>query len=196
MFYVCSTSPEALLAEQQRQLSALAELSLAMAEGLQAATLATDDTTDKLRLADAFTKVGRCLRMSIALSMRLSRGEPIASAREGRDLEAEAEVEAERDDSDVLEDRPERLEHENLYDRLPAGDLATQIATVARTLAGVARTLPAPVATACRARCEAIAAETAALVRPPHELRERVEQAIPAATDHAPVRARGPPRLN
>lgn len=185
-------SPEALLAEQQRQLSGLAELSLAMAEKLQAAALATDDTRELVRLSDGFCKVSRCLRMAIALSMRLTRGERMAPPREDRE-DRDLELETERDDFEDLDDFDERPERESLYDRLPSGDLPAQIATIARTLSAAAKALPTPVADTYRARCEAIVFET---VRPQGEGLKPLEQAVPSAIAQALTRSRGPPRLN
>jgi hypothetical protein len=193
-------SSEAVIAEQQRQLSALAELSLAMATDLQAASLATCDVAGKARLADAFCKVSRCVRMAIALSMRLSREARLAPARPKRavsDLDRELDRELDEDLDDELDDEDddedfEGLERENLYDRLPAGDVPTQIATIARTLALAARVFPAPVAAAYRARCEALASEVAA--KPP-PIAHPPDGGTVVRLDRlrAPPQSRGPP---
>src|SRR4051812_12359087 len=106
MFYVCSMPSETDSAAQ-RLLSELAELSLGMARKLEAAAQATHHASELSRLATAFCGVARCVRLSIALAARLARGEPLApAARETRDLEAEAD---QPDETEVLEDRPERL---------------------------------------------------------------------------------------
>ena len=196
MFYLCSMSEAALVAEQQRLLSSLAELSLAVAEDVQAAVSGTDDPAEVARLTDAFCKVGRCMRMAIALSMRLSRGERTAPAREGReDAGLELDLEDERDDWDDDEERPEGLERESLYDRLPSGDLPTQIGAIARTLAAAARALPGPAAQTWRTRCEALAAEVAVdLPEPPPRTAPPIGATIVRLDPkRAPTRARGPP---
>jgi hypothetical protein len=193
MFYICSMSEAALLAEQQRQLSALAELSLAVAQDVRAAISDSDDPAELGRLTEAFCKVGRCMRMAIALSMRLSRGERLVPARADADLELAAEDE--RDDWDADEDAPEGLERESLYDRLPTGDLPTQIGAIARTLAAAARALPGPAAQTWRTRCEALAAEVAVDLPEPPPRTPRPPGATILLLDpkRAPSRARGPP---
>jgi len=187
MFYFCSVdTADALAAQNTRLLSRLAELSLAVAEDVHAAVLACDDTDRMIRLADSFVRVGRCMRMSIALSMRLARGEPLSTPRE-EVLETEA---AERDESRFIEERPERLDdRENLFDRLPSGDLDTQIATVARSLASAARVLPAPAARDYRRRCEALATT---FHLPNWE--DRPPKGGQAAVLEVSTRPRGPPR--
>ena len=181
-----------ILAAQERLLNGLAELSLPLAERLQAACLAADDTDEMIRLGEAFTKVGRCLRMSIALALRLRRGEPAIAAHEDPDLEVERDEPAER------AERLERLDdREDLYDRLPAGDLPTQIATVARALRSAAKVLPAAEAAAYEAQCEALVAN-ADLPPPPdrplQSSRWRGQASATAlATAFTPARPRGPP---
>jgi hypothetical protein len=189
MFYFCSMSSEADIAAQHL-LEELAELSLGMARKLSAAIHATEDTGEMVALAEVYAKVGRCLRMSVALAMRLRRGEPMAPAREA----AERAEPAERDESRFLEERPERLEQENLYDRLPSGDLPTQIAAVARSLSRAARALPA--ANDYGARCEALITQARRLQPsgpaglPPDEVALGPNRAV----DVALARPRGPPR--
>jgi hypothetical protein len=187
LFYFCSAdTADALAAQNTRLLSRLAELSLAVAEDVHTAVLACDDTDQMVRLADSFVRVGRCMRMSIALSMRLARGEPLSAPRE-EVLETEA---AERDESRFIEERPERLDdRENLFDRLPSGDLNTQIATVARSLASAARSLPAPAARDYRKRCEALATTS----HLPH-WEDRPTKGGQAAVLEVSTRPRGPPR--
>ena len=129
-----------------RQLGALGELSLAMAKDVHAAAMATNDTADVVRVAGAFAKMGRCLRLTIALRARLARGEAlsaVARAEADRDetLDAELAVEAERSDHRV---RAESLDHESLYERLPDGDPVVVTRCLAHNLAQVARDLSAP----------------------------------------------------
>jgi hypothetical protein len=179
----------------QRLLDELAELSLATARDLSAAIHQTEDTAELVALADAYAKIGRCLRMSVALAMRLRRGERLSPAvRDEIEIERE---EIERDESVFIEERPEGLERENLYDRLPSGDLPTQIATVARTLSRAASVLPA--AAAYRARCATLAADAqrlahSALERPPSDNAWPTAAASPGAgVAIATNRSRGPP---
>ncbi|WP_293681686.1 hypothetical protein [uncultured Phenylobacterium sp.] len=140
-----------------QMLGELAQLSLAVARDLQAKVAATEDTDALIRLAEAFTKVGRCVRMSVALGMRLRRGEPLVPA--ALDVAATA-PDVEREET-FVEERPERAErldiYEPLFDRLPSGDLPSQIAVIARGLDRAAASLPEPQASAYRARCAAIA---------------------------------------
>ena len=177
-------SEASLLAEQQRQLSGLAELSLAMAQKVQAAALATEDTGELVRLADAFAKVSRCLRMCIALSMRLTRGERPAPAHEDRDLELELDLEIERDDfedSTTSRNVPSKKPLRSSRRRPP------QIATIARTLASAPSAPSRAYAAAKHHR-----RSHRQLARPPGERLELVEQAIPTATNHAPTAPAAP----
>ena len=182
----------------QRLLGELAELSLATARDLSAAIHQTEDTTELVALADAYAKISRCVRMSVALAMRLRRGERLSPTVRDPDLERE---DFERDESDFIEERPERpegLERENLYDRLPSGDLPTQIATVARALSRAARVLPAD--RDYRARCDTLVAEARRLVPsglaglPPDEVWRPGEASRASGVALAPNRSRGPPR--
>lgn len=192
-------SPEAApIAEHQRQLSALAELSLVMAQDAQAASSSAANTIEFARITEAFCKAGRCMRMCIALSMRLSRPERIAPARQARplDLDLDAELDAELDeDLDDWDDDDfdEPLERETLYDRLPSGDVPTQIAAVARTLASAAKAFPGPLAERYRARCEALAAESVAALPNTGSPLRRPDSGTVILLDRAPTRSRGPP---
>ena len=196
MFYFCSMPSEADIAAQ-RQLSELTELSLAAAREVQGA-LQGADTQQLIGLVDAMAKIGRCVRMSIALAARLRSGKAFAPAgRESRDLA----VEEERDESAFIEERPERperLDRENLFDRLPAGDLDTQVATVARMLTSATKVLPA--GNAYRARCETLIAGARRGVPrrspPPDAARSGPARAAsgPTGLAIAPNRSRGPPR--
>ena len=129
-------------------LGRLAHLSLAMLEGLGTASSAASDNDQYWRLCTTFCDVGRCLRMAIALDMRLARGDSFAARGLAQADEAEAadeavpEVEA-FEDGDAPE-RDDFHEHENLYDRLPAGDPATQVAAVAAVLTRAVRALNPP----------------------------------------------------
>ena len=138
----------------QGQLSELAELSLEVSKRL-ADAMEGAEVRDLVRLADAFSKVGRCMRMCIALSSRLARGEALAPAQRDRDLDAdEADPDDEADDDEA--ERFEGLERETLFDRLPSGDPAAQVASIAHGLASATRALPD--ADRYRARCDAIVA--------------------------------------
>ena len=183
-------SPEtALIAEHQRQLSALAELSLTMAQDAQAASSSAANPTEFARITEAFCKAGRCMRMCIALSMRLSRPERIVPASQARTLDVDAELDAELEEDldDWDEDFDDPLERESLYDRLPAGDVPTQIAAVARTLASAAKAFPGPLAERYRARCDTVIAQLAA--RPPPD----GGTVVRLNPRHAPADSRGPP---
>ncbi|WP_293904562.1 hypothetical protein [Phenylobacterium sp.] len=177
----------------QRLLGELAELSLAVARDLAAAIHESDDDGQMMGLTQAFAKVGRCLRMSLALAMRLGRGEALAPAAGNRD-DRDLELETERDESDFIEERPERLDdRENLFDRLPSGDLDVQIATVARALASAAGALPA--ARNYRDRCKALVTEACRLSRmePDAPSPDEAWRAAAGATDVAIAAPRGPP---
>jgi hypothetical protein len=133
--------------------------------------------------------------MAVALAMRLRRGEGLAPAtrdRDSRDLEPEVE----RDESVFIEERPERLDdRENLFDRLPSGDLDTQIAAVARSLASATRVLPPAAAGGHRARCKALITEARRLQPArPDEAPPDDTWPGPAQADLALARPRGPPR--
>ena len=176
----------------QRQLSELAELSLKVAQRL-AAAMEGAESRDLVRLADAFAKVGRCMRMCIALAGRLARGEALAPARRDRDLDAD---QAEPDDWEDFdeEERFEGLERESLFDRLPAGDPAAQVAGIARILASATRALPD--ADRYRVRCEAIVAGARRDLprRPPDPGRGPQQTApSPLGAAVAPNRSRGSP---
>jgi len=67
----------------QRQLSELIELSLAAAREVQGA-LQGADTQQLIGLVDAMAKIGRCVRMSIALAARLRSGRSWPWRRPGR----------------------------------------------------------------------------------------------------------------
>ena len=127
-----------------RQLGGLGDLSLAMAKDLHAAVARTNDTSDIVQLAGAYAKVGRCLRLAIALRARLARGEALVAtprAQAEAPLEAELAVEAERSDHRV---RAESLDRESLYERLPDGDPVVVARSLAHDLIEVARDLSAP----------------------------------------------------
>jgi hypothetical protein len=144
MFYFCSMSSEADIIEDCcRQLGGLGELSLAMAKDLHAAASKTNDSSEVVRLAGAFAKVGRCLRLTIALRARLARGEALVAAPRAQaeaSLDAELAVEEERPDRV----RAESLDHESLYERLPDGDPVVVARSLAHDLIQVARDLSAP----------------------------------------------------
>ena len=188
----------------QRQLAELAQLSIAVARDLSVAIHQTRATAELIGLADAYAKVGRCLRMSVALAARLRSGDteaPAATPAQRADSELEPQLEIERDESKFVEERGERLEaRENLYDRLPPGDLPTQIATVARVLTSAAGALPAVSDRyRYRARCQALVAEARGLQPPGPEAVAPDAAWPPAGTSSGsgvalgPNRSRGPP---
>ena len=178
-------APEAVLGE-------LAQLALAVARDLGGRMAAAENTDQVVRIAEAFTRVSRCVRMCIALAMRLRRGDPAVRAqREDR----EPDLDIEREDRDDFDQPPEGLERESLYDRLPAGDLPAQVATIARALNAAVRVLPADAARAYRGRCQALmrTASAAAIALPdePPDL-DRDRRRGPATVIALP-RVRGPP---
>ena len=170
-------------------LGRLAHLSLAMLEGLGTASSAASDNDQYWRLCSTFCDVGRCLRMAIALDMRLARGDSfaargLAQADDAQEAD-EALLEVEAFDDDDAPEREDVHEHENLYDRLPTGDPATQVAAVAAVLTRAVRTLNPP-----KARPIVLDRDYAALVRdliandPGHD---------PPPAPHRLQTARGPP---
>ncbi len=194
--HICSMfvlmSSEALVAEQQRQLGALAEMSLAMAGQLQAACAATQDTKVMVRLAEAFGKAGKCMRMCIALSLRLTRRDAPAAGRR-RDPDRFDDFDDELDELDERDPFGERLETEQLFDRLPSGPVPMQIAGIARSLRDAAKALPGPEAQDYGARCDAILAETAVQLPPTAERRAMVDRMIATALAGVLPVPRGPP---
>jgi hypothetical protein len=182
--------PSDLDIASQRQLSELAELSLQMARRLESAMDGADGR-DMARITDAFCKVSRCMRMCIALSLRITRGEAVAPARRnGAPLEAD--FDDDEFEPDDWEEPDEGLERESLFDRLPSGDAAAQVAHIARTLASATRGIPA--AAAYRARCDAIVAGLRRDLprHPPNEPR-REPTSPSSAVAIAPNRSRGSP---
>jgi len=125
-----------------RLLGGLAELSLAMARDLQAAVAATNDPKDIVRLAGAFAKVGRCLRLAVALRVRVARGEALEAAARAQGERLDAETAIETDPSESV--RAEGLDHESLYERLPDGDPVVIARGLAHDLIQTARALSAP----------------------------------------------------
>ena len=128
-----------------RQLGELTQVSLAMAKDLHAAATRSDEPSDLVRLAGAYAKVGRCVRLSVALRARLARGEALVSARRlkaDREEALEAEVPETADPPERV--RAERLDRENLYERLPDGDPVGVARGLAHDLIQVVRDLSAP----------------------------------------------------
>ena len=151
MFYFCSMASDAdMIDENSRLLRGLAELSLAMAGDLQAAVAATDNVKDILRLAGAFARIGRCMRLTVALRARLAQGEtlfaaPRAAAEHDAPLDAELAHEADPSEADPSEsERAEGPDRESLYERLPDGDPAEIARGLALDLIQVARAVSAP----------------------------------------------------
>lgn len=84
-------APQSMADRHARTLARLTELSLALAEDLQAAALAAEAPPEKANLAEAFHKVARATRQTIALEAKLARdAERAAAARRAADREARA----------------------------------------------------------------------------------------------------------
>ena len=83
-------SPADMTERHARLLGRLAELGMALAEDLQARALAAETAGEAATLADAFHKLSRSVRQSLALEARLSR-EAVRAAREADErVQAEA----------------------------------------------------------------------------------------------------------
>ena len=151
MFYVCSMASDAdIIEDNDRLLRGLAELSLAMAGDLQAAVAKAGNVKDILGLAGAFAKIGRCMRLTVALRARLAEGKalvaaPRAAAEHDAPLDAQMANEADPSEAEPSEsERAEGPDRENLYERLPNGDPVVIARGIAQDLIQVARTLSAP----------------------------------------------------
>lgn len=184
------------IADCARRLDALAELTLEVAGHVAGTLKAARDPDQVARLSRAYATVGRCLRMTCALSMRLAQGPAEAGASE-RDAEALLEDAPDRmDHADRPEriERPGRIDREDLYDRLPPGGLPDQITAVARRLATALQVLPDNGA-AAHARCEAITGVVLPLARPAPVvlLRPRPQPPRPAGQVLVLTRPRAPP---
>jgi hypothetical protein len=77
---------------RMKMLGELAEMALVLARDLQQAALVAETAEEKVRLADAFHKVGRGVRQSLALHARLERDAQLA----GAPAQAAAPAEADR----------------------------------------------------------------------------------------------------
>jgi hypothetical protein len=157
-FYVLVlfVSPAGIAETRSRMLGELAELGLVLARDLQQAALVAEDPQDKVRLAEAFARVGRGVRQSLALHARMERDAARAAAdaetqavgmepvrRSRRKAEVRSAVEAviwrehERLDVDpdlLLEDLNDCLDAEARTDVFLHTDPATQIARLCRAL--------------------------------------------------------------
>ncbi len=131
-------------------LHSLAQLSLAMAGDLRAAMSRADKVKDVLGLAGAFAKIGRCMRLTVALRARLAEGKTRtagtrAAADRAAPLDAGMAMEADPSEADPSEsEHAESPDRESLYERLPDGDPAVIARGLALELIQVARTLSAP----------------------------------------------------
>ena len=145
---------ETMAERHGRTLARLGELSLALAEDVQAAALATTGPDDKARLAVAFQRVARVVRQSIALEAKLVRDQVRdgreAVARTAADTSAvvetrkrqvranlERQIVCELDPRDAetwLADLDELLEEEALYDKFLDEPVEAHIARLAKTL--------------------------------------------------------------
>ena len=139
-----------MIADNNRLLHSLAQLSLAMAGDLLAAVVTAGNAKDKVRLAGAYAKVGRCMRLTVALRARLAEGKtlvatPRAQAERAVPLDAKLAHEADPSEVEKIEsEKAERPDRENLYERLPNGDPVVIARGLAHDLIQVARTLSAP----------------------------------------------------
>ena len=193
LFYFCSMASDAdMIEDNSRLLRSLAELSLAMAGDLQAALAKADNVRDVLGLAGAFAKIGRCMRLTVALRARLAEGKtllaaPRAQAEHNEPLDAELANEADPSEADPSEsERAEGPDRETLYERLPNGDPAEIARGIALELIQVARTLSAP---------KARGAKPIVLTRDYETLCRDLVANDPQPPDNPPIAfaARGPP---
>lgn len=86
------SAPADLAETRARMLGELAELGLVLARDLQQAALTAEEPQDKVRLAEAFARVGRGVRQSLALHARMAR----EAMRDAAEAAVEAAVEAAR----------------------------------------------------------------------------------------------------
>jgi hypothetical protein len=148
------TASEDMAERHGRMLARLAELSLSLAEDVHAATVAAPEPDQKARLAEAFHRIGRAMRQSIALEARLVRDRArdqraaqadaaeagAAAVRRRRDqvradLERQIWCEVEPHDAPAwLGDLDERLEAEALYDGFTDEDVEAHIARLSAEL--------------------------------------------------------------
>ena len=193
VFYFCSMASDAdMIEDNSRLLRSLAELSLAMAGDLQAALAKADNVRDVLGLAGAFAKIGRCMRLTVALRARLAEGKtlvaaPRAQAEHNAPLDAELAHESDPSEADPSEsERAEGPDRETLYERLPNGDPAEIARGIALELIQVARTLSAP---------KARGAKPIVLTRDYETLCRDLVANDPQPPDNPPIAfaARGPP---
>lgn len=151
------SAPTDTAADAARRLDALAELTLEVAVHVAGALKASRGPDDVLRLSRAYATVSRSLRMTCALSLRLDRegAAPPVRAEQPAAVEALVADAVEAPEQPERPARPDSIDREDLYDRLPPGQLPDQIAAVARSLVSALQVLPDRGA-AARARCEAV----------------------------------------
>lgn len=148
------TVPPDMAERHGRMLARYAELSLTLAEDVHANAVAAPEPEQKAKLAEAFHRLGRALRQSVAWEAKLVRDRARdlraaeADAAEGREravrrrreqVRAEVErqiyCEVELDQADAwLADFEERLETEALDDAFADEDLDAQVARLAAEL--------------------------------------------------------------
>jgi len=156
-------------AAEQALLLELAEIGLGMARQLHRATLATTDPDVLVPLADAYHRVGRGVRQSLALRARFAAGtvapeRAAPSAAQTPRAEPRSQVERadagddERPDWNERFPSPERLELETIHD-----DPQVCIARIRRDLTVVSRTPALAAIPALRAPAAALAGRAAFL---------------------------------
>lgn len=155
-----------------RQLARYAELALTLAEDVHGAALAAPEPDQKARCAEAFHRLGRALRQSIAWEAKLARDQARdlkaaeadaaeASAKRVRRRQDQVQAEVERriyreiDPSQAhvwLADFTERLDEEVLEDGFLDEPLETQVDRLAADLGLTGETNHEYVPRACRSR--------------------------------------------
>jgi hypothetical protein len=163
---------ETMAERHGRMLARVGELSLALAEDVQAAAIATPEADEKAKLAVAFQRMARSVRQAIALEARLVRDQARdtreaareadadgARAAETRKRQVRADVERQiyceidaREAADWLADLDERLEEEALYDGFLDEPVETHIARLAENLGLTGEAKHNYVPRACRPR--------------------------------------------
>jgi hypothetical protein len=148
------TVPQDMAERHGRMLARFAELSLTLAEDVHAAAAAAPEPEQKARLAEAFHRLGRALRQSVALEAKLVRDRvrdvhaAEAEAAEGRaqavrrrreqvraEVERQIYCEVDLGQADTwLADFEERLETEALDERFTDEALDDQVARLAAEL--------------------------------------------------------------
>jgi hypothetical protein len=121
------SSPAEMAERQGRMLAELAELGLTLARELQARALAAETPAETAQLAEAFHRISRSVRQSLALEAKLQR-EAVRDARDQRETEAR-ETEVRRAARKAqLKKRVEQLIWDEVEEAEVAGDMARDVA--------------------------------------------------------------------